>query len=139
MCVLRLSVLGRRHQALVRGRGSVLTDGRALETHGRGRHGLPASRGLLLGLEQTLVPSLTDWSFMRPLLLLELRPVWSHLWTTLRPHAGIHLPCIWRHVVGLLVLGVWGRERRLGSSLWMGHGIGWRLQGRVSCNLWGPG
>lgn len=111
MCVLRLGVLGRRHQALVLvlGRGSMLTHRRTLEAQGSRLHGLPAPRGLLLGLEQTLVPPLTHWSFMRPLLLLELRPVWSHLWTTLRPHAGIHLPCIWRHVVGLLVLGVWGR------------------------------
>lgn len=84
----------------------MLTDGRTLEAHGSGLQGLPVSRGLLLGLEKTLVSPLADWCFVRPLLLLELRPVWTHLWTALRPHAGIHLPCIGGHVVGLLV---WGR------------------------------
>lgn len=114
----------------------MLADSRTLETHGGGLQGLPASRGLLLGLEQTLVSPLADWSFMRPLLLLELRPVRPHLWTPLWPHARIHLPCIGGHVVGLLVLGMWGRQRNLGSSLWMGHSTGWRLQGCVPCNLW---
>lgn len=109
VCVLRLGVGRRRHQALVLVLvlGSVRTD--ALEAQGGGLHGLPAPRGLLLGLEQPLVP-LTHRSFMRPLLLLELlRPVWSHLRTSLLPHAGIHLPRVGRHAVGLLVLGVWGR------------------------------
>lgn len=113
VCVLRRSILCRRRQALVWGRNSVLTDRWTLETHGRGLQGLPIARGLLLGLEKTLVPTLADLSFMRPLLLLrrllELRPVCTHLWTPLRPHARIHLPCIGGHVVGLLVLGVWGR------------------------------
>lgn len=115
----------------------MLTDSRTLETHGRGLQGLPASRGLLRGLEQTLVSCLADWCFMRPLLLLELRPDLPHLWTSLRPHAGIHLPCIGGQIVGLLVMGVWGRQRDLGSSLWMDHSIGWRLHGCVPCNLWG--
>lgn len=43
----------------------MLTDGRTLETHGSRLQGLPASRGLLLGLEQTLVSPLADWSFVR--------------------------------------------------------------------------
>lgn len=131
VCVLRRSALGGRCQALVRGRDSVLTDSRTLEAHGGGLQGLPASRGLLRGLEQTLVSPLADWSFVRPLL----RPVGPHWWTTLWPHAGIHLPCIRGHVVGLLVLRVWGRQRDLRSSL--GHSIGLRLQGWVPCNLWG--
>lgn len=125
MCVLRLSILGGWCQALVWGRNSVLADGRTLETHGSGLQGLPASRGLLLGLEKTLVSPLADWSFKRPLLLLELRPIWPHLWSTLWPHAWIYLPCVGGHVVGLLVLGVWGRQGHLGSSLWMGHSIRW--------------
>lgn len=108
-----------------------------LKTHGSWLQGLPASRGLLLGLEKTLVSPLVDWSFMRPLLLLELRPVWTQLWTTLRPHAWIHLPSTGGHVVGLLVLGVWGRQSGLGSSLRMGHSIRWRLQSCVPRNLWG--
>lgn len=83
----------------------MLTDRRTLETHGSRLEGLPYSRGLLLCLEQTLVSPLADLSFMRSLLLLELRPIWTHLWRTMRPHRGIHLPCIGRHVVGLLVLG----------------------------------
>lgn len=68
------------------------------------------------------------------LLLLELRPVWSHLCATLWPHTGIHLPCTGGHAMGLLVLGVWG----LWSPLWMGHSTGWRMHCCVSCNLWGP-
>lgn len=116
----------------------MLTDRRTLETQGRCLQGLPTSGGLLLGLEQTLVSPLVDWSFKRALLLLELRPIWTHLWTTLWPHAGIHLPCTGGHVVRLLVLGVWGRQRGLGSSLWMSHSTGWRLHGCVACNLWRP-
>lgn len=113
----------------------MLTDRRTLETHGSG---LPTSRGLPLGLEQTLVSPLAYWAFVRPLRWLELRPIWAHLWTTLRPHARVHLPCIGGHVVGLLVLGVLGRKRGLGSSLRMGDSIGWSLQGCVPCNLCGP-
>lgn len=132
VCVLRRSALGGRCQALDRGRDTMLTDGRTLETHGSG---LPTPGGLQRGLEHTLVSTLADWSFKRP--LLELRPVWPHLRTTLRPHAGIHLSCTGGHVEGLLVLGLWSRQRDLGSSL--GHSIGLRLQGCVPCNLWGSG
>lgn len=99
-----------------------------MRAHGRGLQGLPAARGLLRGLEQTLVPPLADWSFMWP--LLELRHIWPYLKTTLRPHARIHLPSIGGHVVGLLVLGVWSRQRDLGSSL--GQSVGCRLQGCVA-------
>lgn len=114
----------------------MLTDRWTLETHGGSLQGLPTSRGLLLSLQKTLVSPLAHWSFMRPLLLLKLRPVWTQLWTTLWSHARIHLPCIRGYVVGLLVLGVWGRQRGLGSSLWVGHSIRRRLQGCVPCNLW---
>lgn len=70
----------------------------------------------------------------RPVLtLLKRRPAWPHLWTTLRPQAGIHLPRTGGHVVGLLVLGLWGRQGDLGSSLH--HSIGLRLQGYITCNL----
>lgn len=62
VCVLRLSVGRGRHQALVRRGASVLTDRLALETHGGG---LPVPRGLLLGLEQTLVSPLADRAFVR--------------------------------------------------------------------------
>lgn len=102
----------------------MLTNRWTLKNHGSRLHGLSTSRGRLLCLEQTLVSPLSNRSFMRPLLLLELRPVWSHLWTTLWPHARIHLSSIRGHVVGLLVLGMWGRKWRLGSSLWMCHGTG---------------
>lgn len=102
----------------------MLTNRWTLENHGSRLHGLSTSRGRLLGLEQTLVSPLSDWSFMRPLLLLELRPARSHLWPTLWPHAGINLSCIGGHVVGLLVLGVWGRKWCLWSSLGMCHGVG---------------
>lgn len=116
----------------------MLSDRWTLETHGCRLQGLSAPRGLLLGLEETLVSTLADWNFMGPLLLLlKLRPIRPQLWTTLRSHARIHLSCVGGHVVGLLVLGVWGRQRGLGSSLWVGHSIGWRLEGCVPCNLWG--
>lgn len=82
----------------------MLTNRRTLVAHGSRLHGLPTSRGLLLGLEQTLVAPLADRGFMRPLRLLE--PIRSDLRSTLRPHARIHLPCTGRHVVGLLVLWV---------------------------------
>lgn len=66
MRVLSLSVLGRRGQALVWGRASMLTHRWTLETQGGRLQRLPTPRGLLLGLEQTLVPSLSDRRFVRP-------------------------------------------------------------------------
>lgn len=138
VCVLRLSVLGGWCQGLVGNQGSVLTNRLTLETHGRGLWGLPTPRDLLLGLEQTLISPLADRSFMRPLLRLELRPIWAYLWTSLRPHARVHLPCIGGHVEGLLVLRVWCRQRFLGSSLGMGDSIGCRLQSCVPRNLCWP-
>lgn len=64
--VLARRVLAGRGQALVRGRNAVLTDRRTLEAHGSRLQRLPAARGLLLGLEMTLVGPLGDWSFVRP-------------------------------------------------------------------------
>lgn len=139
VCVLRLGILGRWRQALVWGQRAMLIGRGTLETHGGGLMGLPIPRGLLLALEQTLVSPLTHWGFMRPLLWLQLRPIGAQRWTPLWPHARVHLPCIGGHAVGLLVLRVWSRVGGLLSSMRMGDGIGWRLQGRVPCNLCGSG
>lgn len=109
VCVLCLSILCRRRQAMRLGLNSMLTDRWTLETHGSRLQRLSTSRSLLLRLKKTLVSPLADWSFMRPLLLLKLRPVWTQLRTTLWSHARIYLPCTGGHIVGLLVLGVWGR------------------------------
>lgn len=135
--VLRWGALAGRGEA--RGRGSVLTNQRPRESQGGGLQGLPAPRGLLLGLEQTLVAPLCDRRFMGPLLLLlERGPTRPHLRAPLRPQARVHLPRAGRHAVGLLVLGVGGRYGSLGGPLCVRHGVGGRLQGWVSCNLRGP-
>lgn len=74
-----------------------------LETHGRRLQGLPIPGSLLLVLKHMLVPTLVYWSFMRPLLRREWKPVWAYLLRTLRAHASIHLSTIW----GYTMLLVW--------------------------------
>lgn len=119
-------VLVRGMNTLVRALSSMLTHSRALEPHRGRRHGLSVSRGLLLGLKQTLVAPLTHWGFMRTLLGWDGVSVWAHLWSD----AWVYLPCVGGDV--WLVLGVCGGYRGLGRPLLMGHGMRWRLHGVVS-------
>lgn len=112
-------VLVRGMNTLVRALSSMLTHSRALEPHRGRRHGLSVSRGLLLGLKQTLVAPLTHWGFMRTLLGWDGVSVWAHLWSD----AWVYLPCVGGDV--WLVLGVCGRYRSLGRPLLMGHGMRW--------------
>ena len=44
----------------------MLIDWWTLKTNGSGLQGLSNMRGLLLGLEKTLIPPLAYWSFMMP-------------------------------------------------------------------------
>lgn len=85
-------VLVRGVDALVWALSSMLTHSRALEPHRGRRHGLSVSGGLLLGLEQTLVPPLTHRGFVRTLLGWDGVSVWAHLSPVLRSDARVHLP-----------------------------------------------
>lgn len=133
----------RRLQGRVGGLDSVLSHGGTLEAQGSRLEGPSAGDHLLLLQELVLLllllAPLAHRGFVEPLLLLEWRPAWTQLWTTLRSHTRVHLPQIRRHVVGLLVRGVGGRQRGLGSSLRVSNGVGWRLQGRVAAHVRGSG
>lgn len=136
VCVLGALLLLRwRLQGRTGGLHAVLSHGWTLEAHGSRLEGSATAGAHLLEVLVLLLATLAHRGFVKPLLLLERRPVWTQLWTTLRSHARVHLPQVRRHVVGLLVWRVGGRQRGLGSSLWVSDSTGRRLQRRVATHV----